>query len=41
MMFWVMQLVEMEQIHLRPLGAAGVGFDATYDALVNTDFWWG
>jgi hypothetical protein len=22
-------------------GAAGVGFDATYDALVNTDFWWG
>jgi hypothetical protein len=37
MMFWVMrQLVEMEQIHLPSAGAAGVGFDATYDALVNT-----
>jgi hypothetical protein len=35
MMFWVMQqLVEMEQIQLHPAGAAGVGFDATYDALV-------
>jgi hypothetical protein len=34
---WVMrQLVEMEQIHLPSAGAAGVGFDATYDALVNT-----
>jgi hypothetical protein len=37
MMFWVMQqLVEMEQIQLHLLGVAGVGFDATYDALVNT-----
>jgi hypothetical protein len=27
---------EMEQIQLHPAGAAGVGFDATYDALVNT-----
>jgi hypothetical protein len=37
MMFWVMQqLVEMEQIHLHLCRCAGVGFDATYDALVNT-----
>jgi hypothetical protein len=36
MMFWVMQqLVEMEQIQLH-LCRCGVGFDATYDALVNT-----
>jgi hypothetical protein len=36
MMFWVMQqLVEMEQIQLL-LCVAGVGFDATYDLLVNT-----
>jgi hypothetical protein len=37
MMFWVMQqLVEMEQIQLPSAGVAGVGFDATYDLLVNT-----
>jgi hypothetical protein len=37
MMFWVMQqLVEMEQIQLHLLQVVGVGFDATYDALVNT-----
>jgi hypothetical protein len=37
MMFWVMQqLVEMEQIQLHLLQVCSVGFDATYDALVNT-----
>jgi hypothetical protein len=35
MMFWVMQLVEMEQ-STPSAGPAGAGFDATYDALVNT-----
>jgi hypothetical protein len=41
MMFWVMQqLVEMEQNPITPsAGVAGVGFDATYDLLVNTDVW--
>jgi hypothetical protein len=36
MMFWVMQQrVEMEQINTPSAGVAGVGFDATYDLLVN------
>jgi hypothetical protein len=29
------QQVEMEQINTPSAGAAGVGFDATYDALVK------
>jgi hypothetical protein len=35
------QLVEMEQINYTFCRCGGVGFDATYDALVNTLTWRG